>query len=64
MTNNKTRIAVGQYLVKELENLGINYVFGIPGGHILPIIEALNRSKQIQFIVGRHETGTAFMAMN
>ena len=52
----------GQLLVECLENEGVKYVFGIPGEENLELIEALDRSDQIQFVVTRHEQGAAFMA--
>lgn len=48
-----------------LEQLGVEFVFGIPGGAIEPFYDALARSQQrghIKPIVARHETGAAFMA--
>ncbi len=48
-----------------LHTLGIKYVFGIPGGAIEPMFDALARSERSggpQVIVARHETGAAFMA--
>lgn len=52
----------GELLVKCLENEGVKYIFGIPGEENLELVEALDQSKQIQFIVVRHEQGAAFMA--
>jgi acetolactate synthase I/II/III large subunit len=52
-------------LVAYLELLGVEYVFGVPGGHISALYEALNRSAQRggpRAILARHETGAAHMA--
>ena len=52
-------------LVSYLEQLGIEYVFGIPGGAIEPLYNALARSERrggIRHILARHEAGAAFMA--
>lgn len=52
-------------IVAYLEQLGVEYVFGIPGGHIAPLYEALHRSKKRggpRAITNCHETGAAFMA--
>lgn len=52
-------------IVAYLENLGIEYVFGIPGGAIEPLYDALARSERRggpRSIVARHEAGAAFMA--
>ncbi|MBI4360294.1 acetolactate synthase large subunit [Candidatus Micrarchaeota archaeon] len=48
--------------VQCLEVEGVQYVFGIPGEETLEINEALDQSKQIQFIAFRHEQGAAFAA--
>lgn len=49
-----------------LEQLGVEYIFGVPGGAIEPLFNALARfSKQgrkPEAIVARHEAGAAFMA--
>jgi len=48
-----------------LNLLGVEYLFGVPGGHIGGLYEALDRSAQhggIKPILCRHETGAAFMA--
>lgn len=49
------------FLVKCLENEGVQYIFGIPGEENLEIMNALERSS-IRFITTRHEQGAAFMA--
>ncbi len=52
-------------LVAYLEQLGVEYVFGIPGGAIEPLYNALARSERrggIRHILARHEAGAAFMA--
>ncbi len=56
---------VGDLLVSYLEQIGVEYVFGIPGGAIEPLYNALARSERrggLKPIVARHETGAAFMA--
>lgn len=52
-------------LVAYLEQIGIEYVFGVPGGAIEPLYNALARSARRggpRPVVARHETGAAFMA--
>src|SRR5574340_828670 len=52
-------------LVAYLEQIGIEYVFGVPGGAIEPLYNALARSVRRggpRPVVARHETGAAFMA--
>lgn len=48
-----------------LEMLKVEYIFGVPGGAIEPLYNALARSTRrgsIRPIVARHENGAAFMA--
>src|SRR5450759_3159349 len=52
-------------LVAYLEQIGVEYVFGVPGAAIEPLYNALARSARRggpRPIVARHETGAAFMA--
>ena len=56
---------LGDLLIKYLEQLGVEYVFGIPGGAIEPMYNALARSERAggpRAVIARHETGAAFMA--
>jgi acetolactate synthase-1/2/3 large subunit len=48
-------------VIRLLERQGIDTIFGIPGGAILPIYDALSHSK-IRHILARHEQGAGFMA--
>lgn len=52
-------------IVAILEQIGVEYVFGVPGGAIEPLYNALARSQRrgrITAVVARHESGAAFMA--
>src|SRR5439155_12927643 len=51
-----------QLLIRYLEAEGVKHVFGIPGGPLMPIYEALHDSGKIQPILAKHEEGAAFMA--
>lgn len=56
---------VADLIVSYLEQLGIEYVFGIPGGAIEPLYNALARSSRRggpKAVIARHEGGAAFMA--
>jgi acetolactate synthase I/II/III large subunit len=48
-------------LVRMLEEVGVRWVFGVPSGPVLPLIESLRRSS-VQFILTASETSAAFMA--
>ena len=50
-----------QALVKCLENEGVEYIWGLPGGAALPMYDALVGSK-IKLIQVRHEQGATHMA--
>ena len=55
----------GDLVIHYLEKLDIEYIFGIPGGAIEPLYNAMARSEArggIRAIVSRHESGAAFMA--
>src|SRR5690349_2172614 len=52
-----------QALIKTLDNLGIEYIFGYSGGAALPIFDALETVKsKIKFVLVRHEQGATHMA--
>ena len=48
-------------IVRALEHAGVRWVFGVPSGPVLPLIEALRRSS-IDFILTASETSAGFMA--
>jgi acetolactate synthase-1/2/3 large subunit len=50
-----------QFLVKALEREGVEYIFGYPGGAIMPVYDALIDSK-IRHILVRHEQAAALAA--
>ncbi len=54
-------ITVAEALIRCLEMEGVELVFGVPGGAILPVYDALGRSS-IKHILVRHEQGAAHAA--
>ena len=48
-------------IVSMLEKAGVRWVFGVPSGPVLPLIESLQRSS-IEFILTASETSAGFMA--
>jgi acetolactate synthase-1/2/3 large subunit len=48
-------------IVRTLEQAGVRWVFGIPSGPVLPLIEALRQSS-VEFVLTATETSAAFMA--
>jgi acetolactate synthase-1/2/3 large subunit len=55
-------ITVSKLIVRYLERLGIQYIFGIPGAHILPVYDELYDSS-LKCILTKHEQGAAYMAI-
>jgi acetolactate synthase-1/2/3 large subunit len=55
-------ISAGQAIVNVLKAEGVKAVFGIPGGHTLPIYDALYDTPEIRHILVRHEQVAANMA--
>lgn len=53
---------VADVFVEQLAAWGVKFVYGIPGGSILPVVDALRRSQDIRYITVRHESTAAFMA--
>ncbi len=51
-----------QSLVRSLEHAGVDVVFGIPGGAILPAYDPLMDSRQVRHILVRHEQGAGHAA--
>jgi len=55
------QIPVSELIVRYMERLGVECIFGIPGSHILPVYDALFDSK-IKSLLVKHEQAAAFMA--
>ena len=49
-------------LIEALCDLGVEVVFGYPGGAVLPIYDALFRSGRIKHILVRHEQAATHAA--
>lgn len=49
-------------LLRALEEEGVTHIFGIPGGPLVPLFEALDERQRIKPILAKHEEGAAFMA--
>jgi acetolactate synthase-1/2/3 large subunit len=50
-----------ELIVKMLEDAGVRWVFGIPSGPVLPLVEAL-RASSIEYVITAHESAAGFMA--
>ncbi|MFN6046340.1 MAG: thiamine pyrophosphate-binding protein, partial [Verrucomicrobiota bacterium] len=54
----KSTMDGAQALIKTLDDLGIEYIFGYSGGAAIPIFDALETVKtKMKFILVRHEQG-------
>jgi acetolactate synthase-1/2/3 large subunit len=59
----KEKATASQILVRSLVTQGVTHIFGIPGGKIMPVFDALNDSPRgLELVVCRHEQNAAFMA--
>ena len=59
----KKMILSGAHIViKTLRDLGVEYIFGYPGGAILPIYDEIFKQNKIRHILVRHEQGAVHMA--
>ena len=57
-----TEITGAQSLIHSLESSGVDTVFGIPGGAILPAYDPMMDSKKVRHILVRHEQGAGHAA--
>jgi acetolactate synthase-1/2/3 large subunit len=58
-------MTLSDLIINYLEQFGVEYVFGVPGGPLGPLFDALARSETRggpRAILSRHEVGGAFMA--
>src|SRR5579871_99658 len=54
---------VADVVVQTLAELGVDTFYGIPGGSIASVYDALVDHPELKVINTRHETGATFMAM-
>jgi acetolactate synthase-1/2/3 large subunit len=57
-----TPVTGAQSLVRSLESAGVEVVFGIPGGAILPAYDPLYDSTSVRHVLVRHEQGAGHAA--
>src|SRR5215470_16875962 len=58
----KNRITVAEALLKELERIGVDTVFGIISIHNIPFYDALERHGRFRVVTARHEGAAVNMA--
>jgi len=59
---NAGRLSGGEVLAKALKKEGVKYIFGVPGGQLLPFMEAVSKEEGMAVITTRHEENGAHMA--
>ncbi len=52
----------GEIIIQTLQDEGVEYVFGYPGGAVLHIYDAIFRQQAVKHILVRHEQGATHMA--
>ena len=56
------RLSGGEMLVRALQDEGVSYMFGYPGGAALHIYDAIFKQQRIEHILVRHEQAATHMA--
>lgn len=59
---NGEKMTGARALVRALEDLGVQDVFGIPGGAILPVYHEINDDTKFRFVLMRHEQAAGHAA--
>jgi len=49
-------------LVRYLEQEGVGHLFGVPGGHLLALYDAVHRSGRVKAVLAKNEQGAGYMA--
>jgi acetolactate synthase I/II/III large subunit len=57
-----TRMLGADAILRSLEAEGVDVMFGIPGGAILPTYDAIARGTSVRHVLARHEQGAGHMA--
>ena len=57
-----TRMLGSDAILRSLEAEGVEFMFGIPGGAILPTYDAIARGTTVRHVLARHEQGAGHMA--
>ncbi len=57
-----TRMRGADAILRSLEAEGVDVMFGIPGGAIMPLYDAIARGTTVRHVLARHEQGAGHMA--
>jgi acetolactate synthase-1/2/3 large subunit len=61
-TDTTEQLSGGEMLIRALEDAGVEYIFGYPGGSALHIYDAVFKQQKIEHILVRHEQAATHMA--
>ncbi len=56
------RLPAAEAVLDILESEGVEYIFGVPGGPLTGLFEAMADRRKIRLVLAKHEGGAAFMA--
>ncbi|MFZ5722056.1 MAG: acetolactate synthase 3 large subunit [Pseudomonadota bacterium] len=56
------QLSGAEMIIRSLQDEGVEYVFGYPGGAVLHIYDALFRQKKVKHVLVRHEQAATHMA--
>ena len=51
-----------EMVVQALQDQGVEFIFGYPGGAVLPIYDAIFHQEQVTHVLVRHEQGAVHAA--
>ncbi len=57
-----SKVSAGEAIIRIIKAERIRHVFGLPGGHILPLYDGIYKTPGIEHILVRHEQSAASMA--
>src|SRR5437667_12911064 len=60
--NANNRMTGADAVLRSLEAEGVEVMFGIPGGAVLPLYDAIARGTTVRHVLARHEPGAGHMA--
>jgi len=58
----RTKMNGADAVLRSLEAEGVDVMFGLPGGSILPLYDAMARGTTVRHVLARHEQGAGHMA--
>ncbi len=60
--NSEEQMSGGDMLIRALQDAGVEYIFGYPGGSALHIYDAIFKQQKVEHILVRHEQAATHMA--